>query len=135
MTTFYKGYLEWSEFCHDHLVSEDRCSRKEFVDADVLIAADVTYDVSVIEFLVNVIHSFLVTNPLKKEVIFAITRRNMETFKIFLRHLENKKVCCDWIASGRDCDDLPNMFKCKFNQSRSDVRIASLKLQSFNDVK
>ena len=79
MATFYKGYLEWSEFCHDHLVSEDRCSRKEFVDADILIAADVTYDVSVIEFLVNVIHSFLATNPLKKEVIFAIFGNRLET--------------------------------------------------------
>jgi hypothetical protein len=103
---------------------------KEFTEADILIAADVTYDVSVIECLVTVIHAFLLSDPKEKEVILAITRRNLATFKVFLQHLKNYNIFLEWILDGNDCKNLPKVFKSKFHQSRFDVRIASLKFKS-----
>jgi predicted nicotinamide N-methyase len=130
-----QGYLEWTEF----LVAENAATTKEKApdtnmvklrEADLLIAADVIYDVSVIEALVAVIQTFLSENPEKKEVIHAITKRNLKTFEIFLQHLKNYNIRYDWIADGRYCANLPNAFKCNFNQPWSDIQIASLKIQS-----
>lgn len=98
-------------------------------EADVLIAADVIYDVAVIEDLVAVIKYFLLADPMEKEVILAITRRNLATFELFLQSLRSFDISSEWIADGQDCNSLPKVFKCNFNQSRLDVRIASLKLK------
>lgn len=101
----------------------------KFHEADILLAADVIYDRSVIESLVAVMHTFLLADPNKKEAILAITKRNLVTFEIFLKHVNKCNIYTEWIADGGMCSSLPRVFKCKFSQERSDVRIASLKMK------
>eukprot|EP00980_Cylindrotheca_fusiformis_P009369 scaffold2047_cov129-Cylindrotheca_fusiformis.AAC.48 len=124
-----QGYLEWSDFIKK--VNDAKCSpTNTFTEADVLIAADVIYDVSVIDYLVAIIQNFLSVDRQEKEVILGVTQRNLATFNTFLETLRNYNISSEWIADGNDCNNLPRIFNCKFNQSRSDVRIASLKLIS-----
>lgn len=123
-----QGYLEWSEFVDCKRKEETSFCNVEFNTADILIAADVTYDVSVIESLVAVIQSFLLNDPDNKEVIFAITKRNLNTFDLFLEQLKRYQVTSNWIASGEECERLPRICSCNFNQPRSDVQIARLQL-------
>ncbi|CAJ1917261.1 unnamed protein product [Cylindrotheca closterium] len=124
-----QGYLEWSKFLHQGVPSRNDESSSELHQADILLAADVIYDRSVIESLVAVTHTFLLVDPDAKEAIFAITKRNLETFEIFLKHLNEYDIYSEWIADGEKCTSLPLVFKCKFNQERSDVRIVSLKMK------
>ena len=125
-----QGFLEWSDFLDNESASRDEKTLSKFQDADILMAADVIYDRSVIESLVAVMHAFLMVDPTKKEAIFAITRRNLTTFELFLKHLNEHNIHADWIADGKTCTSLPKVFKCKFNQARSDIRIASLRMKS-----
>ena len=130
------GYLEWSTFLSskDNIVTEDRSkdeieSLSAFYEADVLIAADVTYDVNELECLVAVVHSFLRVDPYTKQAIFGITRRNMATFERFLSLLVQYDVEYVWIADGAVCNALPKLFPCNFVQNRSDVRIVLLTIK------
>lgn len=122
--------MEWSA-CADSK-SED-VALAESVEAlrraDVLIGADILYDRTVIESLVAVVKKFLRQSPKTKEAIFGITVRNMATFEIFLDHLRQYGIFYDWIAQGNDCERLPSLFPCNFNQTRKDIRIASLKVK------
>jgi hypothetical protein len=100
--------------------------------ADVLVGADVCYDVEVIESLIAVVKCFLMQSPKTKEAIFGITMRQMATFEMFLGHLQKYSIFCEWIAQGSDCESLPKVFQCNFNQPRTDVRIACLTVKSLN---
>lgn len=106
----------------------------KFGATDLLIAADVIYDHSVIESLVIVVRSFLKDFPSKRQAIFALTKRNVATFQVFLEHLERHDISCEWLACGPDCEKLPRVFPCKFVQPRSDVCIASLTFMSSSVV-
>jgi hypothetical protein len=101
-----------------------------FAATDLLIAADVIYDHSVIESLVIVVRNFLKDYPSKRQAIFALTKRNMATFQVFLEHLQRHEISCEWLARGPDCEKLPRVFPCNFVQPRSDVCIASLTFMS-----
>ena len=130
-----------------------------FQRGDLLIAADVIYDTTVIDSLVRVVRNFLVpkaphhlhpsddvdhtsasvcdndttsTNLLqqhhqqKKVAIFAITKRNMNSFHLFLDRLSVHGIHCTWLADGTDCDALPRIIESTFAQPRKDVHIAQL---------
>jgi hypothetical protein len=103
-----------------------------FRRADVLVGADILYDVQVIESLVAVVKCFLMQSPKTKEAIFGITMRQMATFETFLGHLLKYGIFCEWIAQGSDCESLPRVFQCNFNQPRTDIRIACLTVKSSN---
>ncbi|KAG7361443.1 lysine methyltransferase [Nitzschia inconspicua] len=132
-----EGYLEWESFAHPTglTVNEmnDDPAMVSFQRAQVLIAADVLYDVSVIDSLVLVVKRFLTqqSNRQRKEVIFAITRRNMNTFNLFLDHLRGHGIHCTYLA--KSCENLIKMFPCNFFQGREDVQVAQLRLTAFHD--
>jgi hypothetical protein len=110
----------------------------ELLKSDVLIAADVIYDVSVVESLVSIIRHFLasgdndkastVDNRTDKQAIFALTKRNIKSFETFLDHLHQYGISCQWLARGSDWDNLPRIFRCNFVQPRFDVYIAALQM-------
>lgn len=135
-TTVKQGYLEWSSFIDSssHEVADDLPASKEhdqacleaFSSADIMIAADVTYDIGSLMPLVAIVLQFLQKSPSTKKAIFGITKRNMNTFNTFIELLKEKGIVYEWIWSGQDCPPLPVWFPCKFTQQRSDVKIASL---------
>jgi hypothetical protein len=109
-------------------------SGENFLAADVLIAADVIYDVTVTEGLVELVKLFLLQSPSTKEAIFAITERNLVSFELFLNRLETHNIFCNWLADRDDCEALPHVFQCNFSQSRADVRIGRLTFMSTSEV-
>mmetsp|Transcript_14223 Transcript_14223/g.34301 ORF Transcript_14223/g.34301 Transcript_14223/m.34301 type:complete len:477 (+) Transcript_14223:86-1516(+) len=62
----------------------------------------------------------------KKVAIFAITRRNMNSFHLLLDRLSVHGIHCTWLADGVDCDALPRLIESTFVQPRKDVQIAKL---------
>jgi hypothetical protein len=105
-------------------------SMESFLNADVLIAADILYDVVVIDSLVALVKLFLLQSPSTNEAIFAITKRNLVSFERFLNQVRMHSISCDWLASGDDCEALPHVFACNFAQSRAAVQIARLTMLS-----
>mmetsp|Transcript_12804 Transcript_12804/g.20614 ORF Transcript_12804/g.20614 Transcript_12804/m.20614 type:complete len:112 (+) Transcript_12804:715-1050(+) len=93
-----------------------------FRHADVLIAADVIYDITVIDSLVLVVKSFLEQDPRAKQTIFAITKRNMASFELFLNKIREHGINCSWLT--KNCASLPKVFECTFTQDRFDVQVA-----------
>jgi predicted nicotinamide N-methyase len=125
-----QGYLEWGAFGDPEYVpsnDDEKMSQQAFEGADVLIAADVIYDVKVIDSLVQVIHKFLANNHANKEAILAVTKRNMKTFQLFLNSINKQGFVCECLV--RDCSTLPKIFHCNFTQDRCDVLIARLTLE------
>lgn len=105
-------------------------------NADVLIAADVVYDRSVIPQLVQVVKSLLTSsssskNKSEKVAIFATTFRNADTFALFENELEKceNEICCDYVDSN-DIDELPYIFPCYYHQPRSHVRICIISVKN-----
>ncbi len=106
-------------------------------NADVLIAADVVYDRSVIPQLVQVVKSLLTSssssskNKSEKVAIFATTFRNADTFALFENELEkcDDDICCDYVDSD-GIDKLPNIFPCYHQQPRSHVRICIITVKN-----
>ena len=122
--------MEWGSFSNENIEEQEDAahlkSLEAFNRADVLIGADIVYDVHMISSLVAVVKSFLTKSQSNKKAIFGITRRNIATFELFLANLIENGIFCEWIAKGEDCDRLPKLFHCKFNQPRSDIQIACL---------
>jgi hypothetical protein len=109
-------------------VNDNRNNNVEFSRADILIAADVIYDIEVIDSLVGVVKSFLNKSlSKKKQAIFAITKRNIASFELFLDKVQTYGIDCDWLIT--NCDILPKVFECTFTQERSDVQVARLTIQ------
>jgi hypothetical protein len=112
----------------------------ELLKSDVLIAADVIYDISVVESLVSIIRHFLAggdnnnkassvdDDRTDKQAIFALTKRNIKSFETFLDNLHQYGISCQWLARGSDWDNLPRIFRCNFVQPRFDVYIAALQM-------
>lgn len=122
-----ESHLDWSSFSQESPGQPmDFSQYDSLLAADVLVAADVVYDVSGLTHLVAVVRKFLLCSTSSKYAIFAITRRNMATFATFLSLLDNEGIAYRWIASGTECAKLPKFFMCRFNQGRSDVQIALL---------
>ena len=68
--------LDWTNFSDEQL---------ESIDANVILAADVIYDLTVIEGLVDITRRLIFNSKQKEDVIvyFAITKRNEKTFEFF----------------------------------------------------
>lgn len=115
-----QGYLEWSSFidCSTRKVMDDLTASKEhdqtcftaFSSADVLIAADVTYDHGTLKPLLAIVVQFLQKSPSTKKAIFAITKRNLDTFNTFIELLKEKNVAYEWIWGVQDCPPIPLWF-------------------------
>ena len=125
-----KGFLEWADFSDTQYSSESAENFESIAalsNADVLLAADVVYDVQCIPDLVNTISSFLSGNVGRKTALFATTYRNKRTFDLFEGELKKKNVSCDYVSIQLH-KELPDIFPCYFNQPRGDVRICTMKL-------
>jgi len=133
-------YLEWSAYGdklddnHDleHSLEAQVSSKEvELARADVLLAADVCYDHSIIGSLVRTVRRFLTHSRKKfpnKLAIFATTIRSKATFDLFQKEVKSHGISIQLLKSGLDCNNLPLVFPMNFVQPRSDVMIYSLSL-------
>jgi predicted nicotinamide N-methyase len=81
------AHLDWEEIgCSKSIAG---CS--SLSSGDLLLAADVVYDVSVIPHLVKVVKLFLLSAA-GKLALFATTFRNEKTFTLFITCLEKEGV-------------------------------------------
>jgi predicted nicotinamide N-methyase len=134
------GYLDWNAYGDDsnqqpkaRLPPDDRVlpSCKALSEADVLLAADVAYDSSVIGCLAQTVRTFLTSvgnSGRPKKVLFAKNLRNKQTSNLLERELANVGIESRVLATGHACEQLPLTFPTKFVQPRSDIRICSLEL-------
>jgi len=105
-------------------------SMKALSKADVLLAADVVYDISCIPDLVGTVYKFLdmaveSDEMVERVAIFATTYRNKNTFALFETELDAKNIICKYYST----NDLPTIFPCYFNQPRSDVRVCTMQMK------
>ena len=122
------GYLEWDE-CAKSLqiisdLSKSKSSLNAYVNADVIIAADVVYDVDAIPSLIAAVHG-LITGSKNKYAIFSTTYRNKDTFKLFEEAIEKHGMKSCYIEDSI-ISELPKIFPCYFDQRRDEVRISIL---------
>ena len=100
--------------------------------ANILLAADLVYDVACIPDLVATVCKFLSQTQQSPDddnervAIFATTFRNKDTFALFEKELEERSITCEY----HSIDGLPNIFPCYWNQPRTDVRVAHMKLKT-----
>lgn len=100
--------------------------------SNVLLAADVVYDVACIPDLISTVCKFLSQSKAADDderiAIAATTYRNKSTFNLFEEELEKHNVVCAY------CDQsmivsMPNIFPCYWNQPRTDVRICTMRFK------
>ena len=112
--------------------AREQVSIQALSKANVLLAADVVYDVDCIPDLVSTVSKFLsqskVAEDDEKIAIFATTFRNKSTFNLFEEELEKNNVLCAYYDQSM-IDELPNIFPCYWNQPRTDVRICTMRLK------
>jgi hypothetical protein len=101
-----------------------------FSEADILIAADVIYDIDFIDALINVAKLFLMESPTSKQAIFVITKRNIATFEFFLETIGKYGMTYAWLARNEDWEGLKRIFEGNFAQKRSDVQICRIQMNS-----
>ena len=101
---------------------------KFFQDADVLLAADVVYDIAVVPTLATVIKRFLIGGE-HRNAIFATTLRNRKTFDLFESALHTHRIICRYEDPSM-IEKLPNHVPITHVQPRSDIRICVLTLDS-----
>lgn len=152
-----KGYLEWDEFHSQDMtkfveaeepnndiqngngsesnqyMQSPKASLIAAMNADVLIAADVIYDRSVIPQLVKVVRNILTSSSSvdkQKTAIFATTYRNADTFALFQKELEmcSDDLDCNFIDSD-ELQSMPYIFPCYYKQPRSHVRICIISVK------
>lgn len=125
------GYLEWSEYAKDGVGLPNVFA---FSDAEVLLAADVVYDIEEIPNLVATVRRLLqggkknnaaTTPQLERKAIFATTFRNTATFALFSRKLHSEGIKCEY-TDEKVMESLPKLFPCYFHQPRKDVRICTM---------
>jgi len=105
--------------------ASEQSSIEAISKADVMLAADVVYDVNCIPDLVSTVSKFLDNQTGSERIaIFATTYRNERTFGIFENQLEKHHIICEYEQS---LEHLPNIFPCYWNQSRSDVRVCTMR--------
>ncbi|KAL7526265.1 hypothetical protein ACHAXR_001403 [Thalassiosira sp. AJA248-18] len=141
------GKLEWGDYSkgqteNETMIDTNGCARgtpwansiEALSTADVLLAADVVYDISCFPDLVGTVYKFLSgqtktpkNHSRERVAIFATTYRNKNTFGLFERELEEKNIICVYDHS---INDLPNIFPCYFNQPRTDVRVCTMKIMN-----
>jgi len=104
-----------------------------FSQADILIAADVIYDINAIDHLIKIVQCFLNKSPKSKQVIFACTKRNIVTFDYFLETIREYDMTYKWIAKGEVSAALKRSFEGHYIQKRSDVQICCIQMASFGE--
>lgn len=99
------------------------------MNSDVIIAADVVYDRSVIPQLIQVVRNILSVSK-QKIAIFATTYRNADTFALFQNEIErsNDHLVCNFIDSDV-LESMPYIFPCYYRQPRSHVRICIISVK------
>ena len=133
--------MEWTSFVESlEKKTPSLVAPSELLRSDVLIAADVIYDISVVDSLVSIIRHFLARGEdednattstdgrTDKHAIFALTKRNIKSFETFLDRLQRYGISCQWLARESDWENLPRIFRCNFVQPRFDVYIAALQM-------
>ena len=104
-----------------------------FSQADILIAADVCYDINAIDCLVNVVKKFLAESPTSKQAIFATTKRNVATFEFFLETICKYGMKYTWLARNGDCESLQRIFEGNYTQKRFDIQICCIQIASIEE--
>ena len=139
-----KGKLEWGDYSKGKRDTSSSSVGYPWADsinalstADVLLAADVVYDHDPIPALVATVSLFLTgqgdvlsndnDDGYERVAIFATAFRNKDTFALFERELEQKRVVCTYDQSS---EEWPNVFPCYVNQPRTDVRVCTMKMKT-----
>ncbi|KAF0973725.1 hypothetical protein FDP41_007112 [Naegleria fowleri] len=76
--------LDWCSFTQIEI--------QQLKDTDILVAADVTYDISVVESLAEVTHALFEQNH-NLTILFAITKRTEKTFERFVKEMDKRNMC------------------------------------------
>ena len=132
------GCLDWTWFDEDDdnktsETEQHQCAQRLLSKSDVLLAADVAYDRSVLTSLVNTIYFFLSSCDNRKETrgkkpkqaILATTRRNLETYRMLEQALADRHIR----SKREEITSLPPiLFPCHFHQPRTDVWVTTLTL-------
>lgn len=121
------GYLEWEAFGNFQEDARLEHTAEMIARADLLVAADVVYDVSAIPALVQTFKRFFL-GSLQKEILLASTMRRKETFAVLLDVLGKEGIDCKLKVDGNACAKLPVVFPMNFVQPRKDVNIYSLSM-------
>lgn len=125
--------MDWEQYVEDENqgVWDEvmEASDAALVDAQVLLAADVAYDIQGIPSLVRTVRHFLSSGEREKVAIFATTLRNRKTFDAFEQHLFDQDISCDYVES-EALESMQYVFPVYNVQPRSDVRICFMRLSS-----
>lgn len=97
-----------------------------FQIADVLLAADVVYDIDSVPILGKLVALFL-SSGRDRNAIFATTLRNRRTFDLFEAELLKHKITCRY-EDASTIASLPNFFPIYHVQPRLDTRICTMTL-------
>jgi hypothetical protein len=100
-------------------------------DAEVLVAADVAYDIDLNTALSKSVYRFL-SGGEDRVAIFAMTLRNQYTFESFECDLKRLGIQCKY-EDKEIVDNLPKIFPVYHVQPRSDVRIIKMSLTADED--
>ena len=153
------GRLDWTWFGNEMARDDGEAvqdGRRQLAMADILLAADVAYDRSILKSLVNTIYYFLTSylpsascqstghgkdgnnnnddnnendqsvQNNPKWALLATTRRNLETFQLLERELVQRGIKS---KQQQWMDKFPHiLFPCQFHQPRSDVLLTILTL-------
>lgn len=135
---FLQSYLEWKEFVNDYTLRKNAIdgtsnesfdkTYRAFSEADILFAADVIYDITAIDDLIQVVRCFLTESPTSKQAIFASTKRNVATFEFFLETIRRHDMKYTWIARNEECESLKRIFEGNYVQNRCDVQICRIEM-------
>jgi hypothetical protein len=118
--------LNWEEIAKGHFF----CNDKIFDRADILIAADVAYDIVVIPSLVGTFRRFLLSVSLtqnEKCCYLAATLRNKATHDALERELLASGISCRYVPR-HVIESLPHIFPVYFIQRRNEIRVCILTL-------
>ena len=125
------GYLEWTECAendNENIAMETPTSVPfKLSEAQVLLAADVVYDVCQIPDLVRCV-KVLLSSSRDAKAIFATPFRNEKTFDLFTNQLHNEGIVSQFVDNDVIAD-LPSIFPCYFSQPRSDIRICTMTIE------
>lgn len=136
-----QSYLEWEAFVNDYTLRKSGNIDDEpndtfdktyeaFLEADILFAADVIYDITAIDDLIKVVRCFLNESPTSKQAIFSSTKRHEATFEFFLETIRRHGMSYTWIARNEECESLKRIFEGNYVQNRCEVQICRIQMSS-----
>jgi len=116
------GFLDWFVYAQGEIPDPPLVQA-----AEVMVAADVTYDIELNTALSRSVSRFL-RGGTNRQAVFAMTLRNKETFDSFERELSQRGIQCKY-EKQEVINNLPSIFPVYFIQPRSDVRIITMSLR------